>query len=477
MKKLTSSIIAATIAITMVGSTIHSYVTSSESTIYAADVDLSTKPIAFRESWEGSCTDSNNNTYNDITFVAFVYTDKTVEIKAQKSNSGNSYINFGDIWFDDAIYNTTLVDKNNKVYSDYRTYNSNFSAIQKYTSDKIGYNISTYATRGIDFDFFITPKSYFECETTISVFGHDIIINEGGLSSKIDYYNYYFMQQEYDRICKENSIMQDKYNNDIISLYQLNLVNHPTDYNELIHLYTIYDENLNDKEIGSIDAVCTPDKCTITVNVDNRYNIRDIFDSYDFKLKSINMDMNDYIYFRDIYLFTSTTYYHNNMINELFNMTINNYDTEYCTERLYDMIYDYFYANNSYMVESSLTIEITQKDTEDFPAGFRFITIFNDCTDFSIASLPIGYNPNPLPGTSNNEYIKQLEDKIKTLETENEQLKEKINPDSILNFDTNNDGYVDAIDASTILAIYALNSTGKNIKTMQEYYDYCASHK
>ena len=68
------------------------------------------------------------------------------------------------------------------------------------------------------------------------------------------------------------------------------------------------------------------------------------------------------------------------------------------------------------------------------------------------------------------------EKKIKELEEENAKLKEDIKKlsgdspdDSILRCDTNDDGVIDGRDATTILTIYALNSTGKDIKTFSDY--------
>ena len=61
------------------------------------------------------------------------------------------------------------------------------------------------------------------------------------------------------------------------------------------------------------------------------------------------------------------------------------------------------------------------------------------------------------------------------IKSENEQLKLNTDNDSILRCDTNGDGMIDGRDATTILTIYALNSTGKNITTFSEYQEYLNS--
>ena len=73
------------------------------------------------------------------------------------------------------------------------------------------------------------------------------------------------------------------------------------------------------------------------------------------------------------------------------------------------------------------------------------------------------------------EIILNLYDNYFKLKSENEKLISNTNNDSILQCDTNKDGIIDGRDASTILTIYALNSTGKNITTFSEYQEYLNS--
>lgn len=57
---------------------------------------------------------------------------------------------------------------------------------------------------------------------------------------------------------------------------------------------------------------------------------------------------------------------------------------------------------------------------------------------------------------------------IQELEAENAMLKSMTDIDSIMRFDTDGNGMIDAKDASTILLIYAINSTGGNISKLSE---------
>lgn len=87
------------------------------------------------------------------------------------------------------------------------------------------------------------------------------------------------------------------------------------------------------------------------------------------------------------------------------------------------------------------------------------------------------YLINPLSAYDEQEtkkFLKLYEDNLK-LKSENEMLKSTTDNDSILRCDTNGDGMIDGRDATTILTIYALNSTGKNITTFSEYQEYLNS--
>ncbi len=64
--------------------------------------------------------------------------------------------------------------------------------------------------------------------------------------------------------------------------------------------------------------------------------------------------------------------------------------------------------------------------------------------------------------------INELEARIDELEAENEALKALNDPDSILRLDANGDGIIDSNDASIILTIYAINSTGGNVSKISE---------
>lgn len=64
--------------------------------------------------------------------------------------------------------------------------------------------------------------------------------------------------------------------------------------------------------------------------------------------------------------------------------------------------------------------------------------------------------------------IDELEARCDELEAENETLKALNDADSILRLDANNDGIVDSNDASILLTIYAINSTGGHISKFSE---------
>ena len=77
-----------------------------------------------------------------------------------------------------------------------------------------------------------------------------------------------------------------------------------------------------------------------------------------------------------------------------------------------------------------------------------------------------------------NKNIDNLHEVINDNESTINKLNEKINTDnSILKYDINGDGFVDAVDASAIMMIYAVNSTGGSITTIDDYYNHIASQE
>lgn len=71
------------------------------------------------------------------------------------------------------------------------------------------------------------------------------------------------------------------------------------------------------------------------------------------------------------------------------------------------------------------------------------------------------------PPVDKNAKIKELEEKVAALELSLNTIQ-----NSILKLDANGDGFVNAVDASIVLSIYAYNSTNKTpIKTISEYFN------
>ncbi len=100
--------------------------------------------------------------------------------------------------------------------------------------------------------------------------------------------------------------------------------------------------------------------------------------------------------------------------------------------------------------------------------------------EFHILGHDITITPEILSGSSiaqpqlteQEQKIKQLEEENAALKAENTRLNSMIDVDSVMRFDTDGNGILDAKDASTILMIYAINSTGGNIKTLTELKEY-----
>lgn len=68
--------------------------------------------------------------------------------------------------------------------------------------------------------------------------------------------------------------------------------------------------------------------------------------------------------------------------------------------------------------------------------------------------------------------IQLLEQENERLRAENERLTTILDVGSILRLDSDGNGIIDAKDATTILKIYAINSTGGNIKTLDDLKNY-----
>lgn len=100
-------------------------------------------------------------------------------------------------------------------------------------------------------------------------------------------------------------------------------------------------------------------------------------------------------------------------------------------------------------------------------------TNFNENQYFRLFGHDIMITPEILSG--NTVATPQLTDQekyIQELESENARLKSMLDVDSIVRFDTDGNGIIDAKDATTILKIYAINSTGGNIQTLDDLKNY-----
>ena len=105
--------------------------------------------------------------------------------------------------------------------------------------------------------------------------------------------------------------------------------------------------------------------------------------------------------------------------------------------------------------------------------------------EFHILGHDIMITPEILSGntvaipqlTEQEKQIQALETENALLKAENERLTAMSNADSILRLDTDGNGIIDAKDATTILVIYAVNSTGGDIKTLTELKEYITNKK
>lgn len=84
--------------------------------------------------------------------------------------------------------------------------------------------------------------------------------------------------------------------------------------------------------------------------------------------------------------------------------------------------------------------------------------------------------PDILAGrVAENPQLSEQEKLIQALEQENEKLRSeniRLSTNSILRLDTDGNGIIDAKDATTILRIYAINSTGGDIQTLDDLSNY-----
>lgn len=172
-----------------------------------AEDTIPEKTVVSRESWTGSYT-VDEKQYDNMTYVAFVYSDNSVEIKGQHTYNWSSHdgwsktFDLGVFWYDDSLYSDSM---SFITQSDYLT------TITNYDETRIGYAFSLYnglneISDGVLFDFTITPKEPFTAETTIDVFGHKIKINSGGEPSFVSYAEYKALQNELENYQSENSI-------------------------------------------------------------------------------------------------------------------------------------------------------------------------------------------------------------------------------------------------------------------------------
>lgn len=154
----------------------------------------------------------------------------------------------------------------------------------------------------------------------------------------------------------------------------------------------------------------------------------------------------------------SYTRYTTSFVNEniIYTFTNNYYVGDFLGKTLYTM--------NLYVKEAYLYTEQT--------------IIVND------ESIVLPFNTiQPIQEIPTEKRLKELEAENTLLKEENNVLKEEniklksiIDTDNILRLDTNNDGIIDASDASTILKIYAINSTGGNIKIFNDLQIYDIEH-
>ena len=106
------------------------------------------------------------------------------------------------------------------------------------------------------------------------------------------------------------------------------------------------------------------------------------------------------------------------------------------------------------------TPTIDPTETYSFHLFGHDITITPEILSNSIVATP--------QLTEQDKQIQELKEKNAALEKELDSLKALSDPDNILRLDANNDGIVDSNDASILLTIYAINSTGGHISKFSE---------
>lgn len=150
--------------------------------------------------------------------------------------------------------------------------------------------------------------------------------------------------------------------------------------------------------------------------------------------------------------------------------------------------YHYYYANNQYRSgaqtdyaqyrgalskllvgqENCTIITFTPNVDVTKPYSFRFlghdITVSPEILSSSVIATP--------QLSEQEKQIQLLEQENERLRAENERLTTILDVGSILRLDTDGNGIIDAKDATTILKIYAINSTGGNIQTLVDLKNY-----
>lgn len=136
------------------------------------------KTVVSRESWTGSYT-VESKSYDYMTYAVNVYNDGSIEIKGQHvynwtvNDGWNRTFDLGILWYDDSLYQEEL---------SYTEQSRFLTTIVNYKDKQIGHSFTLFndtstISSGLLFDFTIVPQTTLTQETTIDVFGHEIVVS------------------------------------------------------------------------------------------------------------------------------------------------------------------------------------------------------------------------------------------------------------------------------------------------------------
>lgn len=243
IKVVTLISIITAIPVISVNAVTNPIITSAQTEQAETNQSEAEKTVILRTSW-------NKSDNSDIQYSAVVYSDNSIYVKCQ--SLGERYYNntnFGTISFNDDIFNSDIsLNKNN--YSSLKNID-NYKDLNEIEYTFIYYHDNfSYYFSGLIFEFTLSPLTEFTEQTTVNLFGKEILLNAGEPDFKIEHDK---LKEKYTQSIKllsdfdinNDGILDD---NDVVAYNQLK-----EDYakiNETLNTISRFDIN----DDGMIDA-------------------------------------------------------------------------------------------------------------------------------------------------------------------------------------------------------------------------------